>query len=105
MAAAGVGQEIGQQIAAGLGPLDQMMMRIDDGQIGLDDFLVAAFEPLRPDCQMHTSGKNLTFGTLAEWPKLAETQRNSGLFTVPSVVFLPLVAVGGVALSIVTLAC
>jgi hypothetical protein len=37
-----------------------------------------------------TSGKNLTFGTLAERRKPAETQRNSGLFTVPSVAFLPL---------------
>jgi hypothetical protein len=37
------------------------------------------------------SGKNLTFGTLMERPKPNETQRNSGLFTVPSVAFLPLV--------------
>jgi hypothetical protein len=53
MAAAGVGQQIREQIAAGLGPLDQVVMRIDDRQIWLDDFLVAAFEPLRPDRQMH----------------------------------------------------
>ena len=38
------------------------------------------------------SGKNLTFDTLVERPKPAETRRNACLFTVPSVAFLPLEA-------------
>jgi len=36
----GVGQQLGQQVAAGLGPVDQMMMRVDDPQIGLNDLFV-----------------------------------------------------------------
>ena len=52
MAAADIGQQIRQQIASGLGPIDQMMVRVDDRQIGLDDVLTTAVEPCRPDCQM-----------------------------------------------------
>jgi hypothetical protein len=36
VSAAGVGEEVRQQIAAGLGPVDQVVMRIDDRQPGLD---------------------------------------------------------------------
>jgi len=53
MAAAGVGQQIRQQIAAVLGPIDQVVVRIDNRQAGFDDFLMTAFEPFRPHCQMH----------------------------------------------------
>jgi hypothetical protein len=47
-----VGEQFGQQVAAGFGSLDQMMMWVDDRQIGLDDLLAAAVEPVRPDRQM-----------------------------------------------------
>ena len=50
--AAGVGEQLGQQIAAGLGPVDQVMMRVDDRQLGLDDLLAAPVEPVLPDRQM-----------------------------------------------------
>ena len=39
MSAADIGEKFGQQIAAGLGPVDQVMMRVDDRQFGLDDLL------------------------------------------------------------------
>ena len=52
VAAPGVGGQFRQQIAACLGPLDQMMMRIDDRQIGLDDLLAAAVEPVLANRQM-----------------------------------------------------
>jgi hypothetical protein len=43
--AAGVGEQVGQQIAAGLGPVDQMMVRVDGRQLGFDDRLAALVEP------------------------------------------------------------
>jgi hypothetical protein len=52
--AADIGQQIRQQVAAGFRPLDQVMMRVDDRQSGLDNLLTAAVKPLRPDRQMHT---------------------------------------------------
>ena len=48
MPGAGVGEQLRQQIAAGLGPVDQMMVRVDDRQIGLDDLFTAAVEPVQP---------------------------------------------------------
>ncbi len=50
--AAGVGQEIRQQIAAGLRPIDQMMVRIDNRQLGIDDRLLPPCEPIRPHREM-----------------------------------------------------
>ena len=52
MPACGIVEQLRQQIAAGLGPVDQMMMWVDDRQIGLDDLLAAAVKPVRPDRQM-----------------------------------------------------
>jgi hypothetical protein len=52
VSAAGVGEQVRQQIAAGLGPVDQMMMRVDDRQFGFDDLLAAPVEPVLPDRQM-----------------------------------------------------
>ena len=49
---ADIGEQLRQQIAPGLGPVHQVMMRVDDRQIGLDDLLAAAIEPVRPDRQM-----------------------------------------------------
>jgi hypothetical protein len=37
-----ISEQLRQQIAAGLGPVDQVMMRVDDRQIGFDDLLTAA---------------------------------------------------------------
>jgi hypothetical protein len=51
--AADIGEELGQQISAGLGPVDQVMMRVDDRQVGLDDFLAPPVEPALPDWQVH----------------------------------------------------
>ena len=44
VAAAGVGEQFGQQIAAGIGAIDQVMVRVDDRQVGFEDFLL----PLAP---------------------------------------------------------
>jgi len=49
-------EQFRQQIAAGLGPVDQMMMRVDDRQIGLDDLFAAAVEPVLADRQMRARG-------------------------------------------------
>ena len=52
VAAAGIGQQIGQQVAAGILAIDQMMVRIDDRQIGVEDLLLASREPVRAHPQM-----------------------------------------------------
>jgi hypothetical protein len=50
--ATGVGEKVRQQIAPGLRPVDQVVMRVDDRQFGLDDRLAAPVEPVLPDRQM-----------------------------------------------------
>jgi len=55
VSAAGVGEKVRQQVAAGLGPVDQMMMRVDDRQLGLDDLLAAPVKPVLPDRQMRAA--------------------------------------------------
>jgi hypothetical protein len=52
VAAAGVGEQFRQQIAACLGPVHQVMVRVDDRQLELDDLLTAPVEPVLPDRQM-----------------------------------------------------
>ena len=47
-----VGEQLGQQVAAGLGPLDQMMMGVDDRQTGLDDLFASAVEPVLANCKV-----------------------------------------------------
>jgi hypothetical protein len=46
------GEQFRQQVAAGLRAVDQVMMRVDNRQIGLDDFFAALVEPLLPDRQV-----------------------------------------------------
>jgi hypothetical protein len=43
-----IGQQLGQEIAAGLGAVDQMMMRVDDREIGVDDLFPPAAKPIGP---------------------------------------------------------
>jgi hypothetical protein len=45
-------EQFRQQVAAGLRAIDQVMMRVDDRQIGFDDFFAAPVEPLLPDWQV-----------------------------------------------------
>ncbi len=47
-----IGEQFRQQIAAGLRPVDQVMVRIDDREVGLDDLFAAPVEPLLPDRQV-----------------------------------------------------
>ena len=47
MPAADVGQQFRQQIAPDFGAVDQMMMRVDDRQIGLDNLFAPHSEPFR----------------------------------------------------------
>ncbi len=56
VAAAGVSEQLGQEIAAGLGPVDQVMMRVDDRQIGLDDLFAAAVEPVLANRKVRAGG-------------------------------------------------
>ena len=47
-----VGQQVGQQVAPAFRPVDQVMVRIDDRQVGLEGRLAPLVEPLRPDRQV-----------------------------------------------------
>jgi hypothetical protein len=46
VAAIRIGEQLGHQIAPGLGPLDQMVVRVDDRQIGFENLLAVAREPI-----------------------------------------------------------
>ena len=52
MARSDISKQLRQQIAAGLGPVDQVMVRVDNRQIGLDDLFAAAVEPVLSNRQM-----------------------------------------------------
>src|ERR1051325_1840083 len=47
VAAAGVGEQLRQETAAGVGAVDQVMVRIDDRQIGVEDLLTTQGQPVR----------------------------------------------------------
>src|SRR5947207_695464 len=46
VAAAGVGEQLRQQIAPGIGALDQVMVRVDDRQLGFEDLLLPQSQPV-----------------------------------------------------------
>ena len=48
MAAAGIGQQVGQQVAV-RGEIPQVMVRVDDGQIRLEDLLLRQAQPILAD--------------------------------------------------------
>ncbi|TMJ66070.1 MAG: hypothetical protein E6G83_11470 [Alphaproteobacteria bacterium] len=52
MAGADIGEQFWQQITAGLGPIDQVMVRVDDRQIWFDDLFAAPVKPFLPDRQV-----------------------------------------------------
>ena len=55
VAAVGVGQQLVEQVAPA-GPVPQMVVRIDDRQVGLEDRLLAAVEPLLADGKIGGGG-------------------------------------------------
>jgi hypothetical protein len=44
-----IGEQFRQQVAARLGPVHQVVMRIDDRQAGVDDLLTPPVEPILPN--------------------------------------------------------
>jgi len=59
-------EQFRQQVAAGLRAVDQVMMRVDNRQIGLDDFFAAPVEPLLPDRQVQAERRRGCRGL--HWP-------------------------------------
>ena len=68
VAAADIGQQILEQIAVA-GPVPHVMVRVDDRQIGLDDLLAPAVEPILADRRV-AAGRDRGLGHGAVLPRL-----------------------------------
>ena len=68
VAAADVFEQVLEQVAVA-GPVPQMMVRIDDRQIGLEDLLAALVEPVRPDRRM-TARRDRGLGHCSAPPRI-----------------------------------
>ena len=60
MPGAEIGEQLGQQIAAGLGPVDQVVVRVDDRQLVLNDPFGAPVEPFLPEWPMRADRRCAT---------------------------------------------
>ena len=77
VAAAGVGQQVGQQVAV-RGEVPEVMVRVDDGQIRLEDLLLRQAQPVLADARH--AGRDRAVRLLGHWLLLPDAGRSCAGF-------------------------